>query len=560
MEILQVENLNFRYNESSNDALKEISFSVNEGDFVVLCGVSGCGKSTLLRLLKKETVPFGNKKGTVLYRGTRTENLDKRISASEIGFVMQNPEAQIVTDFVWHELAFGLESLGFPTGEIRRRTAEMANYFGIQHWFHKKTHELSGGEKQLLNLASVMAMQPKLILLDEPTAQLDPIAASNFIATLQKINRELGITVLIVEHRLEEVFPIADRVLIMENGELAFDGKPNEVSRFFDGNCCHPMACSLPSAMRIHQLLGYKDNAPITVREGREFLRENFLKTIDSLCIDERTTKNKTVLELKNIFFKYERDGEDVLKDVSLNISEGEHYCILGGNGTGKTTTLKVIAGLLKAYRGKVIVDGKPILSYKDNSLYIKKLAYLPQDPQTVFVEMTVREELFEMCRNLKLSKKNAEEKVDSIAKRLSIERLLDVHPYDLSGGEQQKAALAKVLLAEPRILLLDEPTKAIDAYAKNVLGDIIKELNRAGVAVVTVTHDVEFAASTADRCSLFFDGAIVSVDVPARFFSENSFYTTAANRIARGFYKNAYLCEQVAELCRKNGRKGDLI
>ena len=240
MEILQVENLSFRYPDSKVNALNNVSFDVKQGEFVVICGESGCGKSTLLRTLKKEIAPYGDAEGDILYNGVEISGLDARIAASEIGLVMQNPDAQIVTDFVWHELAFGLESLGLDNSAIRRRTAEMASYFGIQEWYNKKTDELSGGPKQLLNLASVMAMQPKLLLLDEPTAQLDPIAAGDFISTLQKLNSELGLTVVIVEHRLEEVLPISDRVVLMEQGSIRFFDDPKRLSSYLSTGKSHP--------------------------------------------------------------------------------------------------------------------------------------------------------------------------------------------------------------------------------------------------------------------------------------------------------------------------------
>lgn len=215
MALLQIENLSFRYPKSERLALDSVTLNIHAGDFVVVCGESGCGKTTLLKLLKRELAPAGEKNGSISYNELLQEELDPRVSAHEIGYVLQNPDNQIVTDKVWHELAFGLENLGIPTQVIRRRVGEMASYFGIQDWFRRNTDELSGGQKQLLNLAAVMVMQPKILILDEPTSQLDPIAAADFIATLQKLNRELGLTILLVEHRLEEVFPIADKVLFM---------------------------------------------------------------------------------------------------------------------------------------------------------------------------------------------------------------------------------------------------------------------------------------------------------------------------------------------------------
>lgn len=543
LEILQIEDLSFCYPETDKKTLDAISLSVESGELAVICGESGCGKSTLLRLIKRELSPYGEKSGEIFYNGIPLAQLDERTAAADIGFVLQNPESQIVTDSVWHELAFGIESLGLSSEVIRRRVAEMASYFGIEGWFHKKTAELSGGQKQLLNLASVMVMQPKILLLDEPTAQLDPIAAADFIATLQKLNRELGLTVLLVEHRLEEVFPIADRVCLMEQGRAVYFDRPDRIGEFFKARPFHPMSAGLPAAMRIFEALEQSGTVPITVREGRRYVTENYGNTVSSAEPEAYTHSDERAVELKNVWFRYERETPDVMKGVSFEVYKGEHFCILGGNGAGKTTALGVLAGLLKPYRGKVVVNGK-------------KTVLLPQEPQTLFIGKTVYEDLQEACESMKLGKDETAERIAETAERLCISQLLQMHPYDLSGGERQKAALAKLLLLQPEILLLDEPTKGIDPYSKLTFSKLIKGLKEQGITVITVTHDVEFAAANADRCGLFFDGEPVSVDTPENFFSENNFYTTAANRISRGHYKNAILCEDVIALCRANGKK----
>lgn len=562
MEILHIENLSFRYPNTEKNAVDNVCLSVSSGEFVVICGESGCGKTTLMKLLKKELAPVGQKTGTVYYGDISADELDEKVSASEIGYVLQNPDNQIVTDKVWHELAFGLENLGVPTEVIRRRVGEMASYFGIQSWFRKNTEELSGGQKQLLNLAAVMVMQPRILILDEPTAQLDPIAAADFIATLQKLNRELGLTILLVEHRLEEVFPIADKVLLMENGRVLLYDTPKNI-----GACLgtidrdHPMLLGLPSAVRIFNALNINDECPLTVREGRDFLERHFGDASAEECCKDGICNNTecdgdTVIELKKVWFRYEKDMPDILRGTSLKIYRGEIYCILGGNGTGKTTTLNVISGLNKAYRGKVLIDGKPIREYKGNSLYRGKLAFLPQNPQTVFIKDTVREDFSDILQAVETPKKIIMEKINEASEKIGIGDLLDKHPYDLSGGEQQKCALAKMLLLEPEILLMDEPTKGLDSYYKHTLKNILSELRCDGITILMVTHDVEFAAENADRCALFFDGEILSADSPEKFFGENNFYTTAANRMARGIWKSAVTCDQVTEYCLAERRK----
>lgn len=556
MEILHIKDLSFSYPMTQTKALEDINISIEEGSFNVVCGESGCGKTTLLKMLKREITPFGDKTGTVYFKGIPVEEMSAHDAACEIGYVLQNPDNQIVTDKVWHELSFGLENLGVENDVIRRRVGEMASYFGIQNWFRKKTDELSGGQKQLLNLASIMVMQPKILILDEPTSQLDPIAASDFIATLQKMNRELGLTIILVEHRLEEVFPIADKVIMMEKGRILLYDKPYKVGeKLKDISESHNMLFGLPSAVRIYNALKIDDNCPLTVKEGKAFLDKHFSNTIQSVYPQkEYTPDNDVQVELKDVWFRYERDLPDVMRGLSLKINKGEIFCILGGNGTGKTTTLNVISGLNKVYRGKVLIRGKKIKDYNGNELYRNNLSMLPQNPQVVFIKSKVKDDFIEILKVMEVPKSQQEEKIKVIAGKLHIEDLLEKHPYDLSGGEQQKCALAKMLLSEPKILLLDEPTKGFDAYSKKILSDILGSLKNYGITILIVTHDVEFAAENADRCALFFDGEIISCDRPSEFFGENNFYTTAANRISRHLYKGAVTCNQVVELCRING------
>lgn len=567
MALLEVKNLSFTYPRQPKDttepkpALSGVSLDIRRGEFMVLCGASGCGKSTLLRLLKRELAPEGEKSGEIIFCGKEQSTLSEREAACEIGYVLQNPENQIVTDKVWHELAFGLENMGVPTPVIRRRVAEMACFFGIDDWFRKKTTELSGGQKQLLNLASILSMQPKLLILDEPTSQLDPIAASDFIHTLSKINKELGLTILLTEHRLEEVFPLADRVAVMDQGELLFVESPRQAGhelKKFDPN--HRMLLGLPSAVRIYQGLDAEDvTCPLTVRDGRNFIEENYNNTITRLEREPEKKEEKDrpiAMRMKDICFRYEKEEPDVLDHVALTLYEGEVVSLLGGNGAGKTTLLSVISGTNRPYYGKIEVFGKRLQKYRGKELYIRKLASLPQNPQTVFLKMTVREDYEELAKVLGCKKSELEDKIQAVAQQLEITHLLDRHPYDLSGGEQQRAAIGKVLLLEPRLLLLDEPTKGIDAWSKRQLGNLLKDLRGQGITVLMVTHDVEFAAEVSDRCGLFFDHEITSVDTPEEFFCNNNYYTTAANRISRQQYENAITCEEVIELCRQNGRK----
>ena len=553
MESFKVENLSFIYPVRSDKALCNINFTVNQGEFVLICGKSGCGKTTLLRLLKSSLSPFGNMDGNIYFNGKLLADCDTKEQASEIGFVMQNPDNQIVTDKVWHELAFGLESLGIEQNEIRARVSEMASFFGIQNWFYKNVTELSGGQKQLLNLASVMVMSPSVLILDEPTSQLDPIATGEFLKTLEKINRELGVTAILTEHHLEDAFPLADRVFVMDNGKIVADGTPKNVGKILK-DIDHDMYKALPTPMRVHACIENPLQCPITVRDGRKWLSEYSKEnTLNANLIPKDKKKEITdvVIEVKDAWFRYEKELPDVVKGFNLSVNKGEMFCIVGGNGTGKTTALSLISVLNKPYRGYVKIKGESVS--KINNLYDGLLGVLPQNPQSLFVKKTVYLDLMEIFTQKELTREEKEEKVHNIAVLCRIEDLLESHPYDLSGGEQQRTALAKMLLMEPEILLLDEPTKGMDAHFKEEFADILMDLKANGVTIIMVSHDIEFCAEYADRCGLMFDGNITSQGAPREFFKGKSFYTTSANRMARAMLPDAVLTEDIILACGGN-------
>lgn len=544
----EIKNLTFSYaSAKGRHSLENVSLSIDQGEFLVLCGKSGSGKSTLLRQLKTVLTPNGKRTGEILFRGVPLKEVSDRDQSEKIGFVMQNPDDQIVTDKVWHELAFGLESLGCDQKTMRGRVAEMACYFGIQDWFHRDVATLSGGQKQLLNLASIMAMQPEVLILDEPTSQLDPIAASDFLNTVRKINTELGTTVIITEHRLEDIFPYADRAVVMDRGCVIADDAPGKVGQLLFAQE-NPMFAAMPTPVRVYYGAGGKGESPLTVRQGRGWLSREFPEKPKKNAVPAPALPEEIenpALTLKELWFRYEKDSPDILRGVSAEIPAGSLYAILGGNGAGKSTTLKAISGICRPYRGKVTLFGKPIEKYKSSELFNGCLAMLPQDPKSLFVKKTVREDLSEMTRD-----KSA---IDRVAALCQVAELLDSHPYDLSGGEQQRAALAKVLLTDPRLLLLDEPTKGIDSFFKETFAGILKDLKKQGITIVMVSHDVEFCARYADVVSMFFDGQILTTDTPRRFFGANSFYTTAAHRMSRHVFEGAVTAEDVIRLYKEN-------
>ena len=594
MALIEIRNLTFTYPDQEKPALVDLNFSLKQGEFLVVCGKSGCGKSTLLRHFKTAMAPYGERKGQILFESRELDTVSVREQGARIGYVLQSPDNQLVTDKVWHELAFGLENLGYETGTIRLRVAEMASFFGIQTWFEKNVEELSGGQKQLLNLAAVMAMQPDLLVLDEPTSQLDPLAAGDFLATLRKINAELGTTILLIEHRLEEVLAYADRVLVMENGGILALDTPEKLPSLIREN---DMFQAMPVPMRIFEELSGEGDSPVTVREGREWLeewreekkisengqenrteaiehrsgvrdREIAEKQTDTQASENIGTRSsskpsvfsglrekiftkketgqqpQTVLEARDVWFRYEKELPDVVRDLNLKVQKGELYCLLGGNGTGKSTTLRLLGRIRKPYRGKFFLNGKELGTYRESELYGKLLGILPQNPQSLFVKDTVEKDLREMSGDT--------ERLRDVIEKTEIRHLLGSHPYDLSGGEQQRAALAKVLLLDPEIILLDEPTKGLDGFYKKKLAQILKGLTAEGKTILMVSHDIEFCAEYGDTCALFFHGSVVT-SAPAReFFAGNSFYTTAANRMARKWYPDAVTAKDVIERCRR--------
>lgn len=577
--IVEINNFSFAY-PGEGKTIKNISFSIEEGSLNVLCGKSGCGKSTLLRQLKSVLAPHGEKSGEILYRGKSLDEVDNRTQSSEIGFVLQNPENQIVTDKVWHELAFGLESLGYDTPTIRLRVAEMASYFGIHNWFMKNIEELSGGQKQILNLAAIMAMHPSLLILDEPTSQLDPIAASDFLETVKKINRDIGTTVILTEHRLQDVIPWADHVFVMDKGELLTDGTPGEIGKKLKEKD-HGMFLSMPVPMQIFMETDTNEECPLTVSAGRRWISrildgkeivtpqtvrqkngQDASEQIKTGILQSGRKKNRTVpaIHMEDVWFRYEKNSPDIVRGLSLRVEQGEFYSLVGGNGTGKSTVLSLLGRVRQPYRGKILLNGKDIRKYSDMELYRGYLGVLPQNPQSMFVKKTVKEDLYAMIGGKKDRKSDEysidmkkAEAIEGIVSLTNLEGLLQRHPYDLSGGEQQRLALAKVLLLRPRLLLMDEPTKGLDAEYKEELGKVLKKLQEHGITIFMISHDVEFVAEYADRVGLFFDGYEVTSKPAKEFFAGNNFYTTAANRMARHYFPEAVTGKDVIRCLKEN-------
>lgn len=519
-----IQNLSFSYPDGKK-ALENVSIEIKSGEFVLVCGKSGCGKSTLLRLMKHLIAPNGKKTGKILYNGTDVEQAEEKILAKEIGFVFQNVDSQIVCDKVHSELAFSLESLGAPPSVIASRIAETATYFGIEKYIDRDVSTLSGGQKQILNLASAMVSEPQVLILDEPLSQLDPIAKSDFLNQLIKLNKELGITVILSEHNLNDVYQITDKICVMDNGQvLSFDDR--EQSGIFLSK--NNMLGLLPESTVVTKMLFGSDfPLPFDTKGARQILENNLDKAVfPKVKINETTDRNKKTLKCENLCFAYNRENGFVLKDVSFKLRQGEIVAIVGGNGAGKTTLLGLLTGSLKSQRGK-------IKTYKNT------VSCLFQNPYYCFVKDTVGEDIDFLVKTNHLGDNVVKETIEKYSFFNNIEELYGANPMDLSGGEAQRVALLKVLLMKSEIVLLDEATKGLDFDAKKNLSLVLEELKSNGKTVVLVSHDLSFVAENADRLLFLFGGQIVTESTPVDFFSSNRFYTTDVSKITKGFADN---------------------
>lgn len=551
--IYQLDQISFTFPEEKQPVLQNISLQIYEGEFLTIAGPSGCGKSTFLRLLKKEVQPTGTITGEICFRGKALDSIPEIESMESISIVFQDPENQLIMDEVEHELAFPLENLNLSQDLMKKRMAEITSFLGINTWLDKKTHQLSGGQKQLLNLATSLVIHPKVILLDEPTAQLDPIAAKELLQMLNRLNEEFGMTVILIEHRLEDVLPITDRILLMDHGKIDYLGAPQAVMKEIKAKRDTKFISYLPSISQIYLSLSPSSESvtiPITVKEGRNWIRERLPvspKQAELPISKEGNLPYPPLMELKKIQFQYEKKGDYLLNQVDIQLYSHDFLAIFGGNGTGKSTLLQIMAGLLHPQQGHILLEGKKIKEYPSSERY-QKIGYLAQNPMLHFIHDSVNKELshtLSQFPHLRLG-----DELENLVKRLGIHHLLERHPHDCSGGEKQKIALAGVLLRKPNILILDEPTKGLDPLSKRELGNILQEIHQSGITLVMVTHDLEFAAQHATRCAMLFQGMLTSQGTPQQFFQENFFYTTTINRMVREVLPGAITKEEVLEAC----------
>ncbi len=510
MSIIEFKDFNFKFQEGKH-LLKNINIKIEEGEFVLINGPSGSGKTTLLSNLKKEFIPKGEITGSVSYKSKEIRDLDDITSACDIGYMFQNPDAQIVTDTVIQEIAFPLENIGTPTEEIRNRIAEMVSFFGLKDILHKNVNELSGGQKQLVNLCSLLVLKPKVLILDEPTSQLNPIASYDFLTILRRLNEEFSITVLLTDYKSDNIYPFVDKVIFLYNGEILANDKAYEMTDIlYDSVDFRPY---LPDVTNIYHLLKEKYpqikefKAPLSVREGRRIINSigNELPLVEPEI--QVIAEEDNILTCKNTYFGYTKENV-FLKNVNIKLNKGDFIGLIGGNGAGKSTLLQIMAGIMKPIKGKV----------KTNKNL--KIAYVHQNPMIHLGKDTVKEEIAGNS--------------DELIELFNISHILDNHPFDCSGGEMQKIAILKALSENPDILILDEPSKGLDPISRLKLAKILSKLQSNGLTIIMSNHDLSFVSNTCNRCMMLFDGAIQIDSSPRDVFSNNNFYTTFVNRIVK--------------------------
>ncbi len=551
MNILEIKNLNFNYVDFP-PLWENVNMQLESGDFALLLGPSGSGKSCLMKHLIYKLAPYGNASGEILYKGQSLDSLSPYEHVKNIAYVSQNPDEQIVSESVWQELAFSLEQLGMPADKMRLRIAEVANFFGIQEWFWQKTNELSGGQKQILNLASAMVLKPEFLVLDEADSNLDPVTRVSFLNILQRINVEMGTTILLSSHNWENTLNLANKIYYLNNQALRNFNSNSDFINFIYSDYPEEIA-ALPTASQVSYQLGEisTDNVKSRNDLSNALVGKNLpsLKNLPSGSNaknnDNRSSSSENLLEIKDLQFKYKKVGENILDHLNLDVPTESICFILGGNGSGKSTLLKCIVDQLK-YSGSIKINTGENFSLAKKISKRPRIAYLPQNTRLLFSANTVLDEI--KLAFASISKEDIPYLADIFAIELEkfnpesllinfgLGERLDFNPGDLSGGELQRAALALILLNKPQLLLLDEPSNNLAYNDIEHLNKILERLRSKGLTILAVSHDLEFASKIADSCALIFQGEIVSHAEPHRFFADNFFYTTDSCKIAQDF------------------------
>ncbi|TGD20372.1 ABC transporter ATP-binding protein [Levilactobacillus suantsaiihabitans] len=551
-ELIKSTHLTFTYAGQTVPTLTDISLDIHPGDFVTVVGATGSGKTTLLKQLKTELKPAGIQQGQVTYQGTPVADLTGDVSAQQLGYVAQDPQVQPIMATVIEELAFPLENLGYATAAMNGRIAEVANFLGLNSLLHTPVQDLSGGQLQLVNLASVLALKPQVILLDEPTAQLDPTTAQNFLNILQQVHDELAITIILTEHRLSRVLALANRLVLLEHGRLAYDGPVSAgLVRMHAEPTLRPFVPPVPAFFLAHHLPVAE--LPLTVTTGRQVIAQQAWRfaAVPSPQPQPSPPSSDFSLTAKGVSLRYPTTG-DILHQVDLDVTPGSWLAIIGKNGSGKSTLLSVLAGLRKPQHGKVKLDQQVVWKMKNHDR-LQRLSFLSQNPTEQFSGETVTEEL---TAQAKLAGVDATERVPQLLTELQLTAVADHNTFDLSGGQQQLVGLALALITQPQVLLLDEPTKGLDPATKQLVGRFLQRFHEDGLTIIMASHDMDFCAAFADTCTFMFDGRLNQPQPTRQFFTDNFLSTTAINRLLRQQVPTALFSRDVTQVAMKGGEK----
>ncbi|MBU3203663.1 ABC transporter ATP-binding protein [Clostridium algidicarnis] len=565
MNHIKLNNLSYKYPNAVNDSLKDINIDIEKGKFVLIIGKSGSGKSTLAKVISGSIPNFygGRLKGNIEIEGVNCINETGDNHRRNVSMVFQDPEKQLIMNKVHREIAFGLENIGLATSDIQKRLFESLQFCSLLDFYNRDIKTLSGGEKQKVVIASALAMRDECIILDEPTSQLDPSSAEEIINLIKKINEELGVTIIVIEQRMERWMEFSDKVMFMQQGEIDFFGIPED---FLNTN----NSSFMPSYIEALRCMDIRES-PKTFKNARIIMEKQLGRKIKIAESPNENKEHKEHKESKSKFLlgrlfsnKEKEEGEISIKDlkvnyddnlvlnnINLNIQKGDFCALIGPNGAGKSTFFKAIMNLIE-YKGDIRFQNKNIKDINKRDFY-KSIGYVSQNPNDYISRDSVYNEIKFTLDNYNIKD---EKKINKVIKRLNLEHLKDKNPRDISGGERQRLAIATMIVLEPKVLLIDEPTRGLDNENKKRLQEILKEINSTGVTIILITHDMDFAANVANRFIMLFNGKITSDGDMQKVFKEGFYYTTTLHKLFNNINKNVFKLEDVNTFYKKDLRR----